>query len=205
MIVKVCGMREKENIQELLALDIHIMGMIFYKKSPRYVRRTPGIKFPDTIKKAGVFVNAGYDEIMKKSEQFGLDIIQLHGNEIPELGKKLSANGLEVFKAFGIDELFDFDKTLPFSQSCSLFVFDSRTKSYGGSGKKYNWKKLNEYKGKTKFLLSGGIGPDDLSAVKNFSHPLFAGIDLNSGFEISPGVKDIAALKIFLNKIRKDH
>jgi phosphoribosylanthranilate isomerase len=203
MIIKVCGMKEEGNMLALSKLDIDYMGMIFYERSPRYITRVLSVKFPDRIKKTGVFVNAAYDEIMDKATIFGLDAIQLHGNESPGLCERLKNNGLEILKAFGIDADFDFHRTAPFENSCSLFVFDTKTKSHGGSGKKYNWDKLSEYQGKTRFLLSGGITPNDVENIKQFDHPLLAGVDLNSGFEIKPGIKDIQALKVFLKKLQE--
>ncbi len=202
-LIKVCGMRDSANIQALSALDVDIMGMIFYEKSPRYVTNPPEVDLPETMDKAGVFVNAGFDEIMDKASTFALDIIQLHGRETPELCARLKNRGLTVFKAFGIDENFDFNRTKEYEDSVSLFVFDTKTKGYGGSGKKYNWKKLNEYQGETGFLLSGGITPDDLTAILSFRHPQFAGIDLNSGFEIEPGIKDIQRLERFIKSFRE--
>ena len=202
MIIKVCGMHDSNNIKDLLNLDIDYMGMIFYEKSPRYVEQPPLYTPTDKVKKVGVFVNEDFQTIMEKSEVFNLDIIQLHGNETPELCKKIKAAGLGVFKAFGVDDNFDFQITHPYSECTSLFVFDTKTKDYGGSGKKYNWKKLHEYNGKTPFLLSGGISVDDANQIKSFEHPQFAGVDLNSGFEISPGIKDIEKIRLFIEQVR---
>ena len=195
-------MRDSNNIKDLLKLDIDYMGMIFYEKSLRYVERHPVYTSTDKVKKVGVFVNENFQTIMEKAEAFNLDIIQLHGNETPELCEKIKATGLDVFKAFGVDDNFDFKTTVPFSKSSSLFIFDTKSKGYGGSGKKYNWGKLSEYKGKTGFLLSGGISPGDADQLKSFEHPLFAGVDLNSGFETSPGVKDIKKIRLFIEEVK---
>jgi len=202
MLVKVCGMRDGDNIRELLNLDIDFMGMIFYEKSPRFISKPPEVLFPEKVQKTGVFVNATFKEIMDVAKKFNLDAIQLHGHETPEFCSKISQAGYTVLKAFGIDEKFNFEDIRTYEKACSFFVFDTKTKGYGGSGKKFNWEKLEEYQGDTGFLLSGGISPEDINTLKQFSHPQFKGVDLNSGFEIKPGIKNIEELKLFINELK---
>ena len=204
-LIKVCGMRETQNIKELIELDIDMMGMIFYKKSPRFISEVPQVKFPDRVDKVGVFVNSSFEEILEIIKDFGLKKIQLHGNESVELCEKISGLGIEVIKAFGIDESFNFSEITKYEDVCSLFVFDTKTKAYGGSGKKFNWKKLNEYNGEVPFLLSGGITSNDINEVIEFDHPKYLGVDLNSGFELEPAIKDIKLLNEFVDKYRSNN
>ncbi|MEN8137677.1 MAG: phosphoribosylanthranilate isomerase [Bacteroidota bacterium] len=201
-LIKVCGMRESQNIEELSELDIDMMGMIFYPKSPRYIEKVPVLSGELNIDKVGVFVNSNSTEILEKVDEFNLNIVQLHGNEKADCCNDISDSGVVVMKAFGIDEGFDFSVLEEYERSVSMFVFDTKTKDYGGSGKKFNWNKLKEYKGNIPFLLSGGIGPNDIAEVLNFEHPKYAGVDLNSGFEIKPALKNIDLLKEFIKKYR---
>ena len=122
-----------------------------------------------------------------------------------ELCEKISGLGIEVIKAFGIDESFNFSEIMKYEDVCSLFVFDTKTKAYGGSGKKFNWKKLNEYNGEVPFLLSGGITLNDIDEVIEFDHPKYLGVDLNSGFELEPAIKDIKLLNEFVDKYRSNN
>ena len=196
-------MRDTQNINDLISLGVDYMGMIFYHKSPRYITEVPSVNKYSGIKKVGVFVNANESEIMEVVSKFDLQVVQLHGSEEAELCKSLKYQGLEVFKAFGINDEFDFRNVKSFHGVCDLFIFDTKTKSHGGSGKKFDWTKLKEYNGETSFLLSGGISFNDIYDVLNFEHPQYAGVDLNSGFEIEPGLKDIGLLKKFINKFEK--
>ena len=200
MIIKVCGMKHSDNIRDLQELPIDMMGMIFYEKSPRFVYSNS--KDVDSIKKrVGVFVNTDIDDIQKKIDEYKLDFIQLHGNESAELCKSVKESK-PVIKAFSIANKDDFDKTADYEGICEYFLFDTKTPDYGGSGIKFDWSILNSYQGNTPFLLSGGITSNDAEAIRTITHPLFAGIDLNSKFETSPGVKDIALLEKFIKEIR---
>ena len=126
-----------------------------------------------------------------------MDYIQFHGNEDVGFCQQASGN-FKIIKAFRVDEKFDFEQTKHYEDFCKYFLFDTNTKSYGGSGKKFNWDILHKYNGNIPFILSGGIQPEDYQIIKEVNHPGFAGIDLNSGFELSPGIKDIKKLKPFL-------
>ena len=199
MIVKVCGMRDAVNIRQLEALGIDWMGMIFWPKSKRYVSMPP-VYLPQHVRKVGVFVDASLDAICQHVEDYQLDIIQLHGQESPETLKALKP--LTLIKAFNIATPEDLQKTEPYEGLADYFLFDTKGKSVGGNGEKFDWSVLASYQGETPFLLSGGIGPEDAQDVKTFHHPKCIGIDLNSRFETEPGLKDITKLKQFLEAIR---
>ena len=199
MIVKVCGMRDAANIRQLEALGIDWMGMIFWPKSKRYVS-TPPVYLPQHVRKVGVFVDASLDAIRQHVEDYQLDIVQLHGQESPETLKALKP--LTLTKAFNIATPEDLQKTEPYEGLADYFLFDTKGKSVGGNGEKFDWSVLDSYQGETPFLLSGGIGSEDAQDVKTFHHPKCIGIDLNSRFEAEPGLKDITKLKQFLEAIR---
>lgn len=199
-------MKHPHNINELGQLPIDYMGMIFYEKSPRFVDRLTDIHLqmlPKSIKRVGVFVNASADHIKAKIKDYSLDSIQLHGNESPEFCKELNKT-IPVVKAFSISEIKDLKKTEAYEGTASLFLFDTKTPQYGGSGKKFDWLILDKYKGDTPFLLSGGISADDTGSIKAIRHPQFYGIDLNSKFELEPGLKDIQLLKQFIKSLKDE-
>ncbi len=200
MKIKVCGMRDAENISELVKLKPDYMGFIFYGKSKRFVTAFPKAKIPSEIKKVGVFVNETLESIIKITKKNELDAIQLHGNETFEYCKKLKAlltHKVEIFKAFSVDDDFDFYKTKAYQKICDFLLFDTKGKDYGGNGVKFNWQVLENYKGDTPFLLSGGISKSDVEDIKKISHKAFAGVDINSGFEIEPALKNIEDIKEF--------
>ena len=289
--IKVCGMRDAQNIAELIELPIDYIGFIFYEKSPRYVELMPQLINSDKFKKinkVGVFVNADIDFVLDKITKFDLNTIQLHGKETPQylmdlrikinelitnklkpiinsellIANKLplnsnelqlnsnelqlnsnelqlnsnelqlntnelqlNSNSLElnthqletqinnselinnelkisIWKAFSIDEQFNFDNTKPYESIADALLFDTKTPQHGGSGQKFNWDLLQNYQGKTPFFLSGGISASDTEGVKLITHPKFSGLDLNSKFEIAPAFKDIELLKKFIDSVR---
>ena len=202
MIIKVCGMRDGDNIREVEQLSIDWMGFIFYPKSSRYVSEVPAY-LPTKCKRVGVFVDASTDEIIKKIHDFSLDMIQLHGNESPEQISHLSplTNHLSIIKAFNIATTEDLKSTASYTGLADYFLFDTKGPSVGGNGEKFDWSVLSNYEGDTPFLLSGGIGPDDAERILDYHHPKCIGIDLNSQFELAPGLKDVTTLSRFLNKI----
>lgn len=197
MKIKVCGMRDSENISGLLNLKPDFIGFIFYDKSKRFVADFPQIAIPSSTKKVGVFVNEKIDEIIEKTLKYKLDFVQLHGNETPEYCEELTGHKIKIIKAFSIDEKFDISATKPFEKHVFLFLFDTKGKYYGGNGLKFNWDLLQNYKGKTPFLLSGGITKNDVKEIKKFNHPAFLGIDINSGFELEPALKNTNEIKEF--------
>lgn len=204
VLIKVCGMREPDNIREILTLDPDFLGLIFYPKSSRYVTSPTiinNIRFGQNIKKTGVFVNATEDEIMQKVKLYELQAVQLHGEESVVLCRSLRNKGILVLKAFQIYAAEDFEDTLLYNDQVDYFLFDTKTASYGGSGSKFDWSLLDAYHGNTPFFLSGGIGPDDVQAIQKINHPLFRGVDLNSRFEIAPAIKSYKLLQQFIKQL----
>ena len=204
LLIKVCGMKFPENIAAVSALHPDFMGFIFYPKSPRYAEPLDNAALnalPESIKKIGVFVNENLENILTFVYKYKLDGVQLHGTELVQMCKELRKTGLMVIKAFPIAEAYNFKVTKPYEGVCDYFLFDTKTDAYGGSGLKFNWKMLDEYKGETSFLLSGGIAADDAEAILKIKHPKFAGIDLNSKFEVKPGLKDVALLRNFIDQL----
>ena len=199
MIIKVCGMRDGDNIREVEALGIDMMGFIFYPKSSRYVSKHPEY-LPTKCKRIGVFVDEDIEQVKHIAEEFALDLIQLHGSESPEYAQRL--RDWKVIKAFNIATKEDLEATKPYEGLVDYFLFDTKGKSAGGNGEKFNWNVLSNYKGNTPFLLSGGIGPDDAGRIKVFQHPKCIGIDLNSRFETAPALKDINKLKSFIQALQ---
>lgn len=205
MKIKVCGNIDLNNLLEVLALSPDMLGFIFYKHSKRYIGGDTAlmrvIASLKSIKKIGVFVNAEEDEIHATTDAYRLDAVQLHGNESPEFCKNISSN-TPVIKAFGICNAFNFEIVDAYKDVSSYFLFDTATIQYGGSGETFDWSLLDQYNGNTPFLLSGGIDATHRAAIKSISHPAFAGIDVNSKFEISPGIKNTSNLKTFIHEIR---
>ena len=199
--LKVCGMREETNIEALSELKPDFMGLIFHEKSSRNVTNTISITIPEDISKVGVFVNKPIEFITEKITDFDLDYIQLHGNESPELCSELKNKGLKIIKAFNISEVFDFTTLKSYEPFCEYFLFDAFGKQAGGNGIVFNWKLLNNYKGEIPFLLSGGINDSMVDTIKNFNHPKFVGIDINSGFETAPAIKNIKNIKAFKHEL----
>lgn len=201
MILKVCGMREEENIRDATTLAIDMMGFIFYPRSARFVSELPGYLPPPELR-TGIFVNEEAELIRKTATRFKLRTIQLHGDESPALCRSLRHRGYRVIKAFSIRSDADLIRVKEYEEACDYALFDYPCAERGGSGKKFDWQLLRRYEGKLPFLLSGGIGPDDIGALRGFVHPKLAGYDLNSCFEQRPGYKDIALLKSFIQQIR---
>ena len=199
MKVKVCGMRDADNIREVEALGIDMMGFIFWPKSSRYVSERPNY-MPTKCKRVGVFVDEDIEQVKRTADEYQLDMIQLHGHERPDYIRQLS--GRKVIKAFNIATSADLEATKPYEGIVDYFLFDTKGKSVGGNGAKFDWTVLADYVGETPFLLSGGIGPDDAARIRSFHHSQLAGIDLNSRFEITPGLKDINKLKEFIKAIQ---
>lgn len=203
LIIKVCGMGDTAIMHQLAELDVDMLGFIFYPRSPRFVEGKIDPleieKLPQAIRKAGVFVNSSETTILEKADEYYLDTIQLHGNESPELCKTLKENGYSIMKAFNLTKNNEYAAYAPF---CDFFLFDTPSEKHGGTGEKFDWTLLDTYKGETPFLLSGGIGPDDAEEVLQIKHPKLAGIDINSKFELAPGIKDFDLIKSFLNNVK---
>lgn len=203
MLVKICGMKYAENIKQAAMLQPDYLGFIFYKKSKRYFdNQIP--KLPQNIKKVGVFVNESTQKIEEIVKTHNLQTIQLHGEETADFCKKIKKilPTTELIKAFPIDKHFNFKQTDLYKTYCDYYLFDTKGKLHGGNGIKFNWDILNNYKEKTPFLLSGGITKKDAKAIKNITHSQFAGIDINSGFETEPALKNIEQLKQFKQNLK---
>lgn len=192
-------MRDAQNIRDVESLGVDWIGMIFWPKSKRYVAEVPSY-LPGHLKKVGVFVDSTLDDILQHISDYQLDIIQLHGQESPDFAKALKPH--TIIKAFNIEKADDLLQTEKYEGIADYFLFDTKGKMVGGNGQKFDWSVLTAYQGKTPFLLSGGIGPEDAESVRSFHHPRCIGIDLNSRFESEPGFKDINQLKTFINNIR---
>lgn len=206
MKLKICGLKQSENIREINELRPDFMGFIFYPKSKRFVEMKSIEEvfrnIDAQITKTAVFVNESVEYMQNILKNYGFNAAQLHGNEKPGTALELKKMGYLLIKAFSINDNFNFELPHQFEGVCDYFLFDTATKQYGGSGKKFNWDLLENYQGQTPFLLSGGISLNDVREIKMLQHPLMAGIDVNSGFEIEPGLKDIDLLKKFIKEIR---
>lgn len=212
-------MRDADNIRDISALGVDMIGLIFYPPSPRYVQQFSsgaGI-IPDyapdmgkTPLRVGVFVDDMPQNIVTRVYNYKLDYIQLHGNEPRETLENLRATidpdinpNIKIIKAISVSSAEDINKYKEYVGAADLFLFDTKCKTVGGSGEQFDWQVLQAYDGDVPFLLSGGIGPDDAERVRNFHHPKCIGIDLNSKFEIEPALKDVEKLKQFLVKVKK--
>jgi phosphoribosylanthranilate isomerase len=215
MKIKVCGLRDPGNIEELLALPIDYIGFIFYGRSPRHAPGPALEKWAaaqsgrsNGVERVGVFVNAEIEMIINAVHDYHLDWVQLHGDEEPEYCREMlsfwdasSVRRARLIKAFAIDKSFDFAATETFAPFCPLFLFDTKSLVYGGSGRRFDWSLLTAYQGLTPFLLSGGIDPAAAEDIARFQHSRLHGIDLNSRFETAPGVKDVPQIASFIRSL----
>lgn len=204
MKIKVCGMRETENIHRLVKLKPDYIGFIFYSKSPRFVfESTPNL--PGDIKKTGVFVNSEIEFIKKTIIKHELKCVQLHGEEPPEFCKLVKSLNVEVIKAINILDKYDFKELIPYQMFCNYFLFDTKGKKPGGNGYGFNWKILKDYNLDKPFFLSGGISTNHIQKIKKLvktNLPVYA-IDINSKFESKPGHKKIEIIREFKSKINE--
>lgn len=198
MIIKVCGIKIQQNLDDLAESPIQMVGYNFYEKSKRFLGDKLELSDAD-ITKVGVFVNADKEMIKTIVVEHNLDYAQLHGDESADFCRGIRAF-TKVIKVFRVDTDFDFESTKDF-EFCDLFLFDTYTAQYGGSGKTFDWKALAGYTRETAFLLSGGIGPTSVNALQDFHHPRCIGIDINSKFEISPGHKDVELIQSFVREL----
>ena len=202
MKLKVCGMREFENITSLCKLKPNYIGFIFWAPSERYVTdKTP--KINDSIKKTGVFVNASIDYIETMIVKHQLSAVQLHGDETPDYCKVIKNLNVEVIKTFSISNNYNFSILKSYEKNCDFFLFDTKGDLPGGNGINFDWDILKNYPLQKPFFLSGGIGTDNIDQIKkllNSQLPIYA-IDVNSKFEISPAKKNIDKLKLFKKEL----
>lgn len=224
MIVKVCGMRNADNIHAVANLGVDMLGFIFWPRSRRYVPMTPsGVGLlPDRAeaslasaagmgrspRRVGVFVDDTVQNIVTRVYNYHLDYVQLHGDETITMIRNLKATlipdiqpEIKIIKALPVRDESDLARCGDYEGEVDFFLFDTKTPLAGGSGKHFDWSVLRHYEGHTPFLLSGGIGPGDVARLKAFHHPRMAGIDLNSRFETAPGVKDVVLLRTFLHEM----
>jgi phosphoribosylanthranilate isomerase len=210
MRVKVCGMTTTQQVHDLEEMGVEFAGFIFYPKSPRYVFKSMPAneirRIKGKINKVGVFVNAGADEVLRTVDECGLYLVQLHGDESPRECEKI-ANYVSVIKAFRITDNDNIEwKVREYYEAVDMYMFDTEGAGYGGTGKKFNWELLKEQNIRKSFFLSGGIAPDDTERLKAFqkeavAKDLFA-IDINSKFEIMPGVKDMDKVQRFVSGLK---
>lgn len=202
--IKVCGMKEPQNIQELLKLEPDYMGYIFYPKSARFIGDVvpENIKLPTRTKLTGVFVDASLEYITKNAVEYTLQAIQLHGKESPDFCREVQKLNVVTIKAFGISEDFDWVSLEHYSDSVDAFLFDTKTSAHGGSGRKFNWDLLKRYQLQIPYFISGGIGPEDMDTLINFQDQRLIAVDLNSKYETMPGEKNISLLHTTFKKIR---
>ena len=195
--LKVCGMRDSENILKVSELQPDYMGFIFYAKSKRFVGNA--FRIPDQlskdIKRVGVFVNETTDKILTLAKTHSLDFIQLHGSEPVSQCAELKQNNLGVIKVFSVDAQFDFLEIVPYKKGVNYFLFDTKSDRYGGTGKTFDWNLLNQYDQEIPFFLSGGLSVENSQGIKILHGMNLHALDVNSGVEISPGQKDIEKIK----------
>jgi phosphoribosylanthranilate isomerase len=204
--IKVCGMRDPENSSGVVGSLPDYLGFIFYPKSKRFVGFEPLREVlavvPESVKKVGVFVDETPEKVLEIVQNWNLNVVQLHGQEAPEYCRQINNFGITVFKAFSVDEQFDFNALVAYSGVCDYFLFDTKGQLPGGTGQKFNWHLLENYYAEIPFFLSGGIGLEDIDAIRKFSHPKLFGLDINSGFEISPALKDVEKVQKFIAEIK---
>lgn len=211
MKIKVCGMRRPDNINEVAALGIDMMGFIFYRKSPRFAG-SPDRSVIDGLRERGiepvaVFVDEDFDALTDTMERFGFTTAQLHGSESPEYCDRLRDRGVRVFKAISIAGPDDIAKAAAYDSHADMLLLDTKCAGKGGSGQKFDWRLLADGTFTTPFLLSGGISADDTDSVTALYRSLagrMAGVDLNSRFETEPGVKSPDTLRRFIEALRAE-
>lgn len=199
MKLKVCGMRDSDNIRELMEVKPDFMGMIFYPKSSRYVEELPQTDLD--VATVGVFVNESTEVIQEKSKKFGFEMVQLHGSESVEQVEELKHLGFTVIKVFGVMDQLPLEEMKPYESTVDYFLFDTKTPQHGGSGQKFDWSILESYDLDKPFFLSGGIDLEDLESIKALNIPQLYAVDINSRFEIAPAVKDIQKIKSFKHQL----
>ncbi|MGQ9619838.1 MAG: phosphoribosylanthranilate isomerase [Bacteroidales bacterium] len=204
--IKVCGLTDPVNTKKISGTGIDFAGFIFYPGSKRFVGKEPDINLfrsvPKEIGKVGVFVNEEPEKVRDLSDTAGLDIVQLHGNENISYCMQIKSYGLQVIKAFRVWKEIDLKLVNTYSEVCDYYLFDSGSKSYGGSGIKFSWHILNGISLKRPFFLSGGIGLEDIQELKKIENRMFFAIDINSRFESVPGIKDAEKVKHFVEYIK---
>jgi phosphoribosylanthranilate isomerase len=205
--IKVCGMRHRQNILDLVKIKPDYIGFIFYPKSPRYagciLKPETTSLIPETIRKTGVFVNADSKTIKETCQKFSLNTVQLHGIESVDQCQELKEEGYEIIKAFSLKDPEDIEKTESYKEACDFFLFDTPTHQYGGSGQKFDWSILAGFQPARPFFLSGGIENGDAPGILKECTATPYALDINSRFETAPGLKNIATVEQFITTIRQ--
>lgn len=205
--LKVCGMREISNIQDLVKLNPDYIGFIFYPKSKRFVGENIDAKIiatiPKSIAKVGVFVNETVENVAMTINSSELSLVQIHGDETAEYCKELKSKiNVPITKAFQVDANFDFSILEEYKAHCDYFLFDTKTENYGGSGMRFDWNILQKYDNEKPLFLSGGIDLEHIQDIVNLKNLNIHALDINSKFELEPGLKNIEKIKIFKNAIQ---
>ncbi len=199
MQLKICGMKNPQNITDIAALNPDYLGFIFYEKSKRYVGEdfdeAATYHLPKGIKKIGVFVNASMEYVLSKVKRYDLDLVQLHGEETPEFCRDLQMKNITIIKVFAVGQTFDFSILEPYKPHCDYFLFDTKGKEKGGNGVTFNWDVLKAYDNEKPFFLSGGLNLENIGKVKELGDLNILAIDVNSGFETEPGLKDVESIR----------
>lgn len=205
--LKVCGMKYADNLYKIAALQPDYLGFIFYTASKRYMAETlsPELvnNLPASIKRIGVFVNAGEAFILEKAKAYSLDLLQLHGDESPDLCNALKEKGYQVVKAFGVHQDFDFDELKKYADVVDYYLFDTKGPAYGGNGIVFDWSVLKKYDQHKPFFLSGGIGLEEIHELGKLQEMNVHALDVNSRFELEPGMKNIDLLREFKEELGK--
>lgn len=204
--VKVCGIRDRDNMLAIADAGPDLMGFIFYSRSLRFVGTDPDpalfTDVPNGITPVAVFVNAYMEKILDTTRRYQIGAVQLHGMEPPEMCQALKRHGLTVIKALSADALDDRQTMEAYSHAADQLLFDTPTRSHGGSGRQFDWKKLEKIHVTVPFFLSGGIGPEDCERIRGLELPGFSGVDINSRFETEPGMKDAEKVDGFIKCLK---
>lgn len=206
MKLKVCGMKYPDNASAVATLAPDYMGFIFYKPSKRYCGETLTPEFvktlPASIIKTGVFVNESLEEVLRICSAYGFKAVQLHGHETPDFCLSCKKAGLEVIKVFHVGETMDWSILEPYKKVADYFLFDTKTPEYGGSGNRFNWEILKEYDNEIPLFLSGGVDESILTELNILSTVKIYALDINSRFELEPGLKDVERIGKFAEGLK---
>ena len=206
MNVKVCGLRDADNLKAIAGLNPDFIGFIFYEQSPRFVGESLDADvvkaLPRRIKKVGVFVNAGPDYVLKTVRKYDLQFVQLHGNETPDYCRSLRNKGVSIIRAFRVDDSFNFSMLHNFKPYCDFFLFDAKGEQPGGNGVQFDWSVMNRYDNEKPFFISGGIGLHNLDQLTQLDGMKLYGVDVNSQVETAPGVKDVELVRELIARLK---
>lgn len=198
--LKVCGIKDEQNYNQLLRYSPDFIGLNFYPGSPRYIAGNRFIRSPNSAL-VGIFVDEEIVRLIECSDSYKIDYIQLHGHEPAQYCKELHRNGFRIIKAFNVNDCFDFDSLVDYLPTCDYFLFDAAGESSGGNGTAFNWEVLNYYPFRKPFFVAGGISLKNIDGVLEIKCPQLFGIDVNSAFETSPGIKDILKIQKLKQKL----